>query len=186
MSVQDVISKAAAEFDHAVSHLKDEYSRLQVGRANPALIENVNVDLYGVTQPVKAVANISIPDPRTIQIQPWDRSALAAIEKGIVGAGLGLNPVNDGTCVRISIPPLTEERRVELVKHAKKLAEDAKISIRNSRQDAHNQFKQLKANDEITEDDLHDGDKKLQNKVDEANVKIEEVLKTKEQDIMTV
>lgn len=186
MSVQDVISKAEAEFQKAIAHLKEEFSRLQIGRASSSLIENVNVDMYGVVQPLKALANISIPDPRTIQIQPWDRGALAPIEKGIVGSGIGLNPVNDGTCVRISIPALTEERRVELTKHAKQLAEDAKIAVRNSRQDAHNQFKQLKANDEITEDDLHDSDKKLQVKVDDTNKMIDEILKSKEEDIMTV
>ena len=92
--------------------------------------------MYGNTQPIKAVASISIPEPRSIMIQPWDKSALAAIEKGIVGVGTGLNPVNDGVCVRINIPQLTEERRVQLTKHVKKLAEEAKIAVRNARQDA--------------------------------------------------
>ena len=186
MSVQDAIASAVIEFDRAVSHLKNEFSRLQVGRANPSLIENVNVDMYGAIQPLKAVANVSVPDPRTLQIQPWDKNALGPIEKGISNAGLGLNPVNDGNCVRISIPALTEERRLELTKHAKKLAEDARISVRNGRQDCHNRFKDMKANDELTEDDLHGGDKNLQDKVDEANKTIDEVLKVKEQDIMTV
>lgn len=186
MSVQEAISNAGNEFKKAISRLRDEFARLQVGRANASLVEDIPVELYGVEQPVKAVANISIPDPRTIQIQPWDKSALAPIEKGIVGIGTGLNPVNDGVCVRITIPPLTEERRVELTKHVKKLAEDARVSVRNSRQSAHNDFKKLKADGEITEDDLYDADKKLQVEVDKVNKEIDEIAEAKEKDVMTV
>ncbi len=186
MSVDNAISKAAAEFDKAVTHLGEEFARLQLGRANPALIDNVSVSMYGVAQPIKAVASISVPDARTIQISPWDKAALAEIEKGIVNAGLGLNPVNDGNVVRISIPPLTEERRADLTKHVKKLAEDARITIRSARQDAHNSFKQLKSSSDITEDDLRDADKKLQDKVDGMNAKIDDLAKSKEQDVMTI
>ena len=186
MAIDDAMSKAASEFSKAIDHLKEEFARLQVGRANSSLVENVPVEVYGVTQPVKAVANVSIPDARTIQIQPWDRGCLADIEKAIVGIGTGLNPVNDGTCVRINIPPLTEDRRTELTKHVRKLSEDARISVRNSRQDAHNAFKHLKNESEITEDDLHSSEKKLQVKVDEANAKIDEATSAKEKDVMTV
>jgi ribosome recycling factor len=186
MSIQEAIGSAEADFRKALDHLRDEFSRLQVGRANPSIVENVPVSMYGVSQPLKAVASISIPDPRTIQIQPWDKGALAEIEKGIVGASLGLNPVNDGLVVRISIPPLTEERRAELTKHVRKLSEDAKISIRNARQDAHNAFKQLKSSSDITEDDLHHADKKLQTRVDDINKEIDELAKTKENDVMTI
>ncbi len=186
MPLDGVIQKAVSEFDKVIQHLQEEYKRLQVGRANASLVENIPVDVYGATQPIKAVANISIPDPRTIQIQPWDKHMLAPIEKAIVGIGTGLNPVNDGNCVRINIPPLTEERRTELTKHVKKLAEDARISVRNARQDAHNQFKKMKADGEMTEDDLHMMDKKLQEKVDDANKKIDEHSEMKEKDVMTV
>lgn len=186
MSVEQAISTAELEFKKALSHLKDEFSRLQIGRASSALVEHINVELYGVSQPMKAVANISIPDPRTIQIQPWDKSALAAIEKAIVGIGTGLNPVNDGHVVRINIPLLTEERRVELTKHVKKLAEEAKIAVRTARHEAHNHFKQLKTNSEITEDDLFSVDKKLQEKVDSVNKEIEEMTLAKEKDVMTI
>ena len=186
MSVQDAISKAQGEFQKARDHLKDEFARLQVGRANASLVENIPVDMYGVSQPMKAVANISLPDGRTIQIQPWDKGALAPIEKAIVGIGTGLNPVNDGTVVRINIPPLTEERRAEVTKHVHKLAEEAKIAVRNARQDAHNHFKHLKGEGEITEDDLYDADKKLQKDVDDANAKIDELASAKEKDIMTI
>jgi len=186
MSVDQAKQNAVKEFQKAVDHLKDEYSRLQVGRASSALVENVNVDVYGSSQPLKAIASISIPEPRTIQIQPWDKSNLAPIEKAIVGIGTGLNPVNDGSFVRINIPALTEEKRRDLTKHVKGKAEDAKITIRNARQDAHNHFKQLKSTSEITEDDFHDADKDLQKKVDEYNAKIDEVAAAKEKDVMTV
>ncbi len=186
MSVQDAVSKAQQDFEKVVLHLKDEYARLQIGRANASLVENVSVEVYGSPQPLKNIANISIPDPRTIQIQPWDKSNLAPIEKAIVGIGTGLNPVNDGLLVRISIPPLTEERRKELTKHVHKLAEDAKIAVRNTRQDANNHFKQLKADGEITEDDLFGAEKKLQEKVDDVNKKIDEVAVSKEKDVMTI
>lgn len=186
MNSDQILSQAAAEFDKALAHLRDEFSRLQIGRANPSLVENVPVAMYGVSQPIKALASISVPEPRTLVIQPWDRSGLGAIEKAIVGTGLGLNPVNDGIVVRINIPPLTEERRRDLTRIVDKLAEEARIAIRTARQDAHNSLKALKADSTITEDDWRGADKKLQEKVDALNVKIDEASKTKEQDVMTV
>ncbi len=186
MFVDQVITKAVAEFEKAKAHMLDEFSRLQIGRASAALVENIPVDVYGQSQPLKAVANISIPEPRSLLIQPWDKGNLAAIEKGIVGIGVGLNPINDGNFVRINIPPLTEERRADLAKRVKHLAEEARISVRNARQDAHNIFKKLKNDNEITEDDLRDADKLLQLKVDDANHQIDDLMKGKESDIMTV
>lgn len=186
MTYQEIINKAKTEFDKAVVHLNEEFSRLQVGRANASLVENIPVDVYGATQPIKAVSNVSIPDAKTIQIQPWDKSMLAPIEKAIVGIGTGLNPVNDGICVRISIPPLTEERRTDLTKHVKKLAEDARISVRTARHDAQNSFKKLKGNGDMTEDDLYSSDKDLQKLVDEVNGKIDDTSDAKEKDVMTV
>lgn len=186
MTYQEVISKAGGEFQKAIEHLKSEFARLQVGRANASLVENIPVDVYGSSQPVKAIANVSIPDPKTIQIQPWDKSTLVPIEKAIVGIGTGLNPINDGICVRINIPPLTEERRTELTKHVKQLAEDARISVRNARQDAHNSFKRLKSDGDITEDDFYSSGKDLQKKVDDVNAKIDEITEAKEKDVMTV
>lgn len=186
MSVDQAIAKFSTEFDKAIVHMKDEFSRLQIGRASAALVENIPVDVYGQSQPLKAIASISIPDPMSLVIQPWDKSNLAAIEKGIVGIGVGLNPINDGNFVRINIPPLTEERRADLAKRVKHLAEEAKIAVRNARQDAHNTFKKLKADNELTEDDLRDADKSLQGKVDSANEKIDEMTKLKESDIMKI
>ena len=186
MSLQDAISKAVQEFDKAIEHLMDEFSRLQVGRANASLVDHISVDVYGSSQSIRSIATISIPDAKTIQIQPWDKSSLAPIEKAIVGIGTGLNPVNDGTNIRLVMPALTEERRKDLSKAVHKYAEEAKIAVRNSRQDAHNKFKQMKADGDMTEDDLRGSDKKLQDKVDDANKQIDELSKAKEQDIMTI
>lgn len=186
MTTDDVMKKATADFEKAINHLRDEFARLQVGRANPILVEGISVEMYGVSQPLKALASISIPEPRSIVIQPWDRGALAPIEKGIVGAGIGLNPVNDGVVIRINIPPLTEERRKELVKRVNSLAEEARIAIRTSRKDAIISFKEMEKTSELTEDDLHLYEKKLQDKVDEVNKRIDELSQTKEKDIMTV
>jgi ribosome recycling factor len=186
MPTKPYLEEAKKEFAKAIDHLKSEYAKLQLGRATSSLVEDVKVEAYGTTQPLKALANISIPDPKTIQIQPWDKGVLNQIEVGIQNAGLNLNPVNDGNFIRINIPPLTEERRSELTKHVHKLAEDARISVRNARQTAHEAFKKLEADKEISEDDMHNANKMLQDEVDKANKEIEELAKQKEEDIMTV
>lgn len=186
MPTQPYLNTAKKDFAAAVDHLHDEYARLQIGRASSALIEDVKVDAYGTEQPIKAIASISIPDPRTIQIQPWDKGTLNQIDTAIQKSGLNLNPVNDGVVVRINIPPLTEDRRAELTKLVHKFAEDARISVRNYRQTAHDAFKKLHTDKEISEDDFHHANKLLQDEVDKVNKEIEEVAKSKEKDIMTV
>ncbi len=186
MPTNQYIDQARQEFEKALSHLNSEYGKLQVGRANPAMVETLTVDVYGMAQPMKAVATISCPDPRTLQIQPWDKSNIAPIEKAVRESDLGLNPVNNGNAVMLNIPPLTEERRRDLVKVVKKLSEEAKISIRNGRQTAHTRFKELESNSEITEDDKYGAEKKLQEVVDEYNKKIDEAEKAKSEAVMTV
>lgn len=186
MSFEQEIQNAATHFQKAISHMKDEFSKLQLGRANPALVDNINIEVYGSMQPLKAIASVAVTDATTLTIQPWDKGSLQAIEKGIINAGIGLNPVNDGVNIRINIPALTEERRRDLTKHVSKLAEEAKIAVRTSRQDAHNKFKQMKSDNTMTEDDLRTADKRLQDKVDEANKDIDEASKIKEKDIMTI
>lgn len=186
MFPQHLIDSADAQMKKALEHLKEEFSRLQVGRATPALVEDVKVDAYGSLQPLKSVASVSIPDAKTIQIQPWDRGLLGAIDKGIQIANIGLVPNNDGVYIRINIPPLTEERRKDLVKVVGRYSEEAKIGVRNARQDTNNALNSMKKNSEITEDELHGGTKKLQDIVDTYNKEIEEMSKKKEQDIMTV
>ena len=168
MPTKPLIEAAKAEFTKAEEHLKVEYSKLQIGRASAALIEDVKVEAYGTMQPLKSCASISVPDPKTIQIQPWDKGILNQIDVAIQNAGLNLNPVNDGNFVRINIPPLTEERRADLSKHVHKLAEDAKISVRNARQVAHEGIKKLEADKAISEDDMHHSNKLLQEEVEKG------------------
>ena len=180
------LETAKTEFKKAGDHLHDEYSKLQIGRASAALVEEVKVEAYGTESPLKGIASISCPDPRTIQIQPWDKGNLNQIDAAIQNAGLNLTPTNDGNVVRINIPPLTEERRAELTKLVHKLAEDARISVRNARQVAHEGFKNLESNKEISEDDFHLANKQLQDEVDKSNKEVEELAKAKEKDIMTV
>lgn len=186
MTTQEHITKAQQEFDAALNHLKGEFAKLQIGRASPALIEEVKVEAYGGMQPLKSLASVSVPDAKTLQVQAWDKNLLGAVERAIQAANLGLNPVNDGKFIRIPMPPLTEERRKELVKVVHQMAETAKISVRTARGAAHGSFKTMKENDEISEDEQRLSEKHLQEKVDEANKQIEETAKKKEQDIMTI
>ena len=170
----------------ALDHLHNEYAKIQTGRANAALVESIMVDSYGVKSPLKALANISIPEAKQIAIQPWDRGQLSNIEKAILEADLGLVPQNDGVLIRLNLPPLTEERRKDLVKLVHKYAEDARISIRNARHDSLNQFKEMEKAKEISEDELKGKEKNVQEKVDEFNKMVEEASKKKEEDVMTV
>lgn len=174
------------DLDKTTAHLKDEFSRLQIGRASAALVEQIDVEVYGSKQPLKAVATISVPDAKTVQIQPWDKANLGPIEKAIQVSDINISPVNDGAVVRLNIPPLTEERRKDLTKVVHKLAEDARIAVRNARQKAHDAVKNQQKNSDITEDDARHADKLIQEKVDKANQSIEEMAKAKENDVMTV
>ncbi len=167
--------------DKVLAHLQGEFSKLQTGRASAALVEHVEVEAYGQRQPLKAVAGISISDARTILIQPWDRSVINEIDKGLQQANLGVNPTNDGVVIRISLPPMTEERRTQLSKVVNKLAEEARISVRKARQDAHDAIKQEKEEDVRTT--LLDT---LQKAVDDANAKIAQAAAKKEEEVMKV
>jgi len=169
-----------------IEHLKTEFSHLQIGRASASLVEGVQVEVYGSHQPLKAVAHISVPDAKTIQIQPWDKGTLQAIEKGIQMANLGLTPSNDGIVIRINIPPLTEERRRDLTKVVHKLAEEARISVRHARQAVMDKIKGQEKAKEISEDISKGMEKKLQEKVDAINQDIEMLAKGKEADVMKV
>lgn len=186
MPTKGYIATAEAEFLKTFNHLKTEFSRLQIGRASPALVEDLKVEAYGSMQPLKSLASVSIPDPKTLQIQAWDRGVLGAIERAIQAANLGLNPINNGIVLRVPMPPLTEERRRELAKVIHQMSEAAKISIRNARGVAHGAFKTLEEGKEITEDDRRMAEKHLQEKVDKVNKDVEELAKKKEQDVMTI
>ena len=180
------LQAADAAFKKTLEHLRNEFARLQIGRASASLVESIPVEAYGTTQPLKALASISVPDAKTLNIQPWDRGILSAVEKGIRDSSLGLNPVNDGIYVRINMPPLTEERRKELVKVVHRMAEDARISVRQTRGDAHGAFRDLEKSGDMTEDDVRLFEKKLQEKVDASNKEIEELAKKKEEDILKI
>lgn len=181
-----ILNQAQTEFDQALTHMKEEFSYLQIGRASATLVEGIQVEAYGVKQPIKAMASISIPDAKTIQIQPWDRSQLVFIEKAIQASDLHINPVNDGLSLRIVMPQMTEERRKDLSKVVNRLSEEARIAVRHPRQKAIEKAKELQKNGDITEDQLKGFEKQLQEKVDKVNREIEVSSKSKEQDIMTV
>lgn len=181
-----LVQKAKADFQKTLEHLNDEFGKLQTGRASPALVEHLMVEAYGSMQAVKNVAGVSVPDGRTIQIQPWDRGLLHAIEKAIQVSDLNLNPVNNGLAVILNIPPLTEERRRDLVKVVNRIAEEAKIAVRNLRHDLITLVKRMEHDSELTEDDRKGVENDLQGAVDDANKQIEEMARKKEEAIMTV
>lgn len=180
-----IISDAQSAMEKAVSHLAQELLRVRTGKANPALLEGIFAEVYGSMMPLNAVANISTPDARTLVLQPWDKSTLRSIETAIINSNLGLNPGNDGDIIRIALPPLTEERRKDLVKLAKSMAEDAKVSIRNTRRDANERIKKLQK-DGLAEDVAKDGETRVQNITDKSITKVDETLASKEKEIMTV
>ena len=165
MSAEVLMKNLEEQMTKSIEHLHKEYSSLQIGRASSALVERVMVEVYGTMQPLKACASISVPDAKTIQIQPWDRSTLQSIEKGIKMSDLGLNPQNDGVVIRLNIPALTEERRKELTKVVSKMAEECKITIRTARQDCLTKLKTMQKNAEITEDQLKHFEKKIQENI---------------------
>jgi ribosome recycling factor len=159
---------------------------IRAGRANPSLLDKVVVEYYGSEMPVNQVANISTPDPRTLLIQPWDKSVLPEIERGILKSELGLNPNNDGSVIRITIPALTEERRNELVKLVRKTGEDAKVAIRNIRRDANDTLKKMEKNGEIPEDTLRRGQDEVQKLTDQYIKKVDDVVADKEKEILEI
>ena len=162
----------------------NEYAAIRAGRANPTVLEKVRVDYYGVETPVNQMAAVSVPDARTLLIQPWDKTTLKAIEKAIQTSDIGINPQNDGTSIRLVFPPLTEERRRELGKQVQKMGEDFKVSVRGIRRDALEKLKAMKKNNEITEDDQANGEKKMQTLTDKYCKEIDDVASAKEKEIM--
>ena len=170
----------------SIEVLKEKLNSVRAGRANPALLDQVQAECYGSTMPIKNIANISAPDPRTIAVIPFDPSTVKDIEKAIMAANLGFNPSNDGKTIRLVIPPLTEERRKELVKQVKKFGEEAKVTIRNVRRDTLDKLKTLKKNNEITEDDMKDIEKDVQKVTDTFCDKVDSVISVKEKEIMSI
>lgn len=181
-----VLNDNRQRMEKSLQSLDKEFKRLRTGRASSALLEGIRVDYYGTPTPLEQLASISVPDSRTISIQPWDRGAFKDIDRAILKSDLGLNPVNDGKTIRIIIPPLTEERRKELVKIAKKFTEDTKVSIRNIRRDANDALKKQEKAKEITEDELHKTQDDVQKMTDEFIAKADEVFAAKEKEIMEI
>lgn len=184
--LDQIISNAKPKMEKAVERLKEEIRKLRTGRANPAMVENLTVDYYGAKSPIKQVASVNIPEPRLIVITPWSKDSLVDIEKSINEAQLGLNPTNDGQVIRIAIPPLNEERRTELVKVLGKYAEEARVMVRNAREEAWDEIQDLEKNGKMGEDDKFKGKEKLQKLIDEYNGKVEEIKEKKEREIMEI
>ena len=183
--VQILIESTEENMQKAIDHLDRELGKIRAGKANPRMLDGVMVEYYGTMTPLQQVASINTPDPRTIAIQPWEKGMIQPIEKAIMNANLGLNPDNNGDIVRINVPPLTEERRQDLVKQVKKEGEEARISIRNARRETNDELKKLKK-DGLPEDMEKDAEDKVQKLTDKFTKKVEELLEKKEKDIMTV
>jgi ribosome recycling factor len=183
---QQVMKNAKEKMDKAVQAFSRELATIRAGRANPSLLEKVTVDYYGVATPINQLASISVPEARLLVIQPYDKSVIKEMEKAILASDLGLTPSNDGSVIRIVIPPLTEERRRELVKLVKKYSEDAKVAVRNIRRDANDELKKLEKNGEITEDELRGYTEDVQKLTDDHIAKIDAITKEKEKEVMEV
>ena len=180
----EILSDLRKRMGKTVEALKREFNKIRTGRATPALLEGIKVECYETQMPIEQVASISVPESRLITVQPWDQSIIGDIEKAILKSELGLTPMNDGKIIRIAIPPLTEERRKELAKLARKMAEESKIAIRNQRRDANEMFKELKNDKDISEDDFYKYQNEVQKITDEFIEKIDEVTAQKEKEIL--
>jgi ribosome recycling factor len=180
--LKDVSGKMA----RSIESFKKELGKIRTGRASFSLLDGIKVDYYGTPTPLQQVGTLSVPESRLITVTPWDAKMIGPIEKAIQSSGLGLNPVNDGKIVRIPIPPLTEERRKELVKLVKKMAEDARVAVRNIRREAIERVKEKEKKKEISEDEMKRGQDRVQKETDAFIRKIDEILKVKEQEIMEV
>ena len=181
---QEILAELRQKMAKTVEAIGRDFKKIRTGRASTALLDGIKVDCYDTQMPLEQVASLSAPEPRLLTIQPWDQSIIGEIEKSILKSELGLTPMNDGKLIRISIPPLTEERRKELAKLAKKMAEESKITIRNHRRDANEMFKQLKNDKEMSEDDFFKAQDEVQKVTDEFVEKIDNVTKEKETEIL--
>ncbi len=183
---KEVMNTAEDKMQKAVSALSREFKTLRAGRANPALLDKINVDYYGTSTPLKQLANISAPEPRLLVVQPWDKNSVADVEKSILKSDIGLTPNSDGTIIRLSIPELTQERRKELVKVVRKKTEEARVVVRNIRREANDSLKEMEKNKEISEDGARRYLEEVQNLTDKYIKEIDNVLETKEKEIIEI
>jgi len=181
-----VHEKLGEKMKKTISVLKDDLNHIRAGRANPLILDRLKVEYYGAETPIKQLASISVPEPRIIQIQPYDASVLKEIEKAIQMSDIGINPSNDGKVIRLIIPMLTEERRKEITKQVKGLGEDAKVALRNERRDAIDQLKKMEKAKELSEDDLVSAEKEVQKMIDDHVTLIDEQIEKKNEEIMEV
>ena len=183
--MQTQIKKASESMERRVSHMQQEFSEIRAGRANPGVLDKVKVDYYGAPTPVNQLAAVSVTEARTLTVQPWDMSVLRQIEKAIQTSDIGINPSNDGSCIRLVFPELTEERRKDLVKEVKKKGEESKVAVRNSRRDGNDSFKKL-AKEDVSEDEIKMLEEQLQKVTDKFIKEIDGMVEEKSKEIMTV
>lgn len=182
--IDELLGEAGAKMDQAVAHTQGEFATVRTGRANPSLLNRVVVDYYGSPTPLQQLAQVGVPEPQLLVIQPYDPSSLGAIERSIQAAGLGLNPSNDGTVIRLAFPPLTEERRKELIRMVRQMAEEGRVAIRNVRRHAKDDIEALEG--EVSEDDIHRAEARLQEVTDEHIARLDELLAHKEAELLEV
>lgn len=182
--MQELLKNTEEKMDKSIGALEREYKSIRAGRANASVLDRITVDYYGAPTPIQQMAAVSIPEARTLMIQPWDPTVLKDIEKAILTSEIGINPQNDGKVIRLNFPPLTEERRKDIVKEVRKKCEEAKVALRNQRRDALDKLKALKKASEITEDEESNGEKKIQNLTDKFCKECDELSVAKEKEIM--
>lgn len=184
--MQELIKNTEEKMNKTVAVLERDYKAVRAGRANASVLDRITVDYYGAPTPIQQMAAVSVPEPRVLMISPWDATTLKTIEKAILTSDIGINPQNDGRVIRLAFPPLTEERRKEIVKDVKKMAEENKVAIRNTRRDALEKLKGLKKDNTITEDDVTNGEKKIQTLTDKYCKEIDELAALKEKEILEI
>lgn len=184
--MQQLLKNTEEKMEKTIAALERDYKAVRAGRANASVLDRITVDYYGVPTPIQQMAAVSVPEARTLVIQPWDATTLKEIEKAILMSDIGINPQNDGRVIRLGFPPLTEERRKEIVKDVRKKGEDSKVALRNQRRDALDKLKALKKANEITEDDESNGEKKIQNITDKFCKEVDDLAAIKEKEIMEI
>ena len=186
MEVKEIIAQHEEKMDKTIDSLMNDYASIRAGRANPHVLDKIKVDYYGTPTPIQQVGNISVPEARMILIQPWEKSLLKAIEKAILTSELGINPTNDGNCIRLVFPEMTEDRRKEVAKDVKKKGDGAKVAIRNIRRDANDAFKKAEKAGDMSEDELAETTEKMQKLTDKMVERVDKLVEEKTKEIMTV
>ena len=184
--MNEIFAVAETKMNKSLNNMASEFASIRAGRANPGVLDKLSVDYYGSPTPINQVAAVSVPDPRCLMIAPWDKSTLGLIERAILVSDIGINPQNDGTCIRLMFPPMTEERRRDLTKDIGRMAEECKVAIRSIRRDAMDKLKDMKKKSEITEDDQKQLETKTQKLTDDSIKEIDAILAAKEKEILSV